>query len=187
MTNSRRQKQSVRQILQARRRALSKQQLTKNSRLVVERVRNHILCQQKPLNCAVYLPFNNEIDLTELLSTVANHQFFIPSIKGRQMQFQRYEPQLSIELHRFGMRQPVFLENYAEPQLDICLMPLLGFDNDGNRLGMGGGFYDRYFASNTACRLIGVAHQCQQYQPLPTESWDLKLPQIITEQQVLTV
>lgn len=187
MTSLKQQKQSIRQILKARRKALSKLQLTKNSTVVVKRLKSHILSKKKPLNCAIYLPFDNEVDLTELLLTASAHQFFIPSIRGQNMQFHQYQAELPIKSHRFGMQQPAFIDNHIEPQLDICLMPLLGFDNSGNRLGMGGGFYDRYFSENKHCQLIGVAHQCQQYPTLPTEDWDIKLQQIITEQQVITI
>lgn len=186
MVDLKQQKQSIRQLLLTRRQALSERQLKVNSCAVIKHINNHILSQEKPLNCAIYLPFNNEIDLTELLSTNLGHRFFIPAIKGQNMQFQQHQPQLPTKTHHFGMQQPNFIDNHIEPKLNLCLMPLLGFDNNGNRLGMGGGFYDRYFAKHKDCQLIAVAHQCQHYPELPVDDWDIKPQQIITEQQVIT-
>ena len=70
-------------------------------------------------------------------------------------------------------------------QLDIIFTPLVAFDDSGNRLGMGGGFYDRTLAglankiNNTA--IIGLAYDQQQVDQLPLEAWDIPLPRIITE------
>ena len=69
-------------------------------------------------------------------------------------------------------------------ELDVILMPLVGFDNDGNRLGMGGGYYDRTLAyTRHAIKkpvLIGVAHDLQRVDRLPYASWDIPLNAIVT-------
>ncbi|BBN82699.1 hypothetical protein PA25_26840 [Pseudoalteromonas sp. A25] len=70
-------------------------------------------------------------------------------------------------------------------ELDYLLMPLVAFDHLGNRLGMGGGYYDktlaRYYKEHMKKpELIGLAHDCQKVEQLPTEAWDVPLQQIIT-------
>ena len=69
-------------------------------------------------------------------------------------------------------------------QLDIIFMPLVAFDDQGQRLGMGGGFYDRTLASlPQGCNkplLVGLAHQCQQVDMVPAEPWDVPLPRVLT-------
>lgn len=70
-------------------------------------------------------------------------------------------------------------------QLTILLVPLVGFDTEGNRLGMGGGFYDRTLAAWRNGRYpnlhpIGLAYDCQQVESLPVEAWDIPLPRVIT-------
>ena len=66
-------------------------------------------------------------------------------------------------------------------------MPLVAFDAQRNRLGMGGGFYDRYLATDTAVikrpHLIGVGHQCQQVEALPLEPWDVMLDAVVTDRR----
>ena len=69
-------------------------------------------------------------------------------------------------------------------------MPLVGFDAAGNRLGMGGGFYDRTLAfmqrvPRPSPVLIGVAHQCQQEAQLPAAAWDIPLQLIVTDKKTI--
>jgi 5-formyltetrahydrofolate cyclo-ligase len=72
--------------------------------------------------------------------------------------------------------------------MDAVLFPLVGFDEAGGRLGMGGGFYDRTFAftrirPRLAPKLIGLAHDCQQVSALPVEPWDVPLHSVVTDKR----
>ncbi|MER2494199.1 5-formyltetrahydrofolate cyclo-ligase [Catenovulum sediminis] len=71
-------------------------------------------------------------------------------------------------------------------ELDLVFVPLVAFDKQGNRMGMGGGYYDRTFAQvkNSKTRLIGLAHDCQCVEKLPVESWDVPLDMLITPSQI---
>ena len=76
-------------------------------------------------------------------------------------------------------------ESAVVSDFDCVLTPLVAFDDRGFRLGMGGGYYDRYFA-RTDTLLIGVAFACQRSEaPLPSETWDVHLDAIVTEQGIL--
>ena len=74
--------------------------------------------------------------------------------------------------------------------LSLVLMPLVAFDAKGNRLGMGGGYYDRAFNQTQwpyktrRPLLVGVAHEFQRVPELPTESWDVPLDAVITEREI---
>ncbi|MED6100638.1 5-formyltetrahydrofolate cyclo-ligase [Klebsiella pneumoniae] len=67
-------------------------------------------------------------------------------------------------------------------ELDVLVTPLVAFDVSGQRLGMGGGFYDRTLQNWQQYRLqpVGYAHDCQQVDSLPSEEWDIPLPAVIT-------
>ena len=73
-------------------------------------------------------------------------------------------------------------------QLDIICTPLVAFDKQGHRLGMGGGYYDRtlapWFHYKSGPKPIGLAHSCQEVEQLPVESWDVPLPKIVTPKQI---
>ena len=66
-------------------------------------------------------------------------------------------------------------------ELDIIFTPLVAFDRQGNRLGMGGGFYDRTLQQwqQKSFIPVGLAHQCQQVEKLPVETWDIPLERIL--------
>jgi len=71
----------------------------------------------------------------------------------------------------------------------VILLPLVGFDRSGGRLGMGGGFYDRTLSYKTRTPkrppiLLGLAHNCQEVPQLSTASWDIPLQAIITDRRL---
>lgn len=169
----------LRKRMQLARAGLSKQQIATNSQAIIEHLLSSTLWAQAK-NIALYLPFNNEIDLQALL--LQDKNFYLPSIANKSMQFHRYQIDIPLVTTSFGLRQPRFHPQLPKPNLDLCLMPLLAFDQQGNRLGMGGGFYDRYFENNSDTILVGVAHAIQHVNKLPTASWDVKLNAIVTEQ-----
>ncbi len=176
-------KTRIRSLLLQRRKNLSQKQITALSKNTVNHIRQSTLYQQAH-RVALYLPFNGEVDISDLLKT-GNKIHYLPSIQGEQMQFHRYTPELQLIHHRFGIQQPEFIASLPAAELDLCLLPLVGFDLQGNRLGMGGGFYDRYFADHNTrqhTQLAGVAYQFQQQQRLPAHSWDVKINHLYTEQ-----
>ena len=111
------------------------------------------------------------------------------------MRFQRLTRTQRWQKNRFGIREPVDQKQHQVPawRLSLVLMPLVGFDPQGNRLGMGGGFYDRTFAYRTRRKtwpgptLLGVAHHCQKVSALPVASWDIPLDAIITDEQWISL
>ena len=89
--------------------------------------------------------------------------------------------------HRWGIQQ---LANPSAPvathMLDAVLIPTVGFDREGHRLGMGGGFYDRHFAFMRRSQhrkpvLIGVAYACQEISAIDVQPHDIQLDAILTE------
>ena len=105
------------------------------------------------------------------------------------MEFARYRPGEKLHCHRLGMKQPLpKAPRIASDALDMVALPLVGFDQRGNRLGMGGGFYDRAFACIARRPLmVGMAHQGQQISAVPTDSWDVPLDWIATDTQLMSI
>lgn len=95
-------------------------------------------------------------------------------------------------VNQYGIKEPCLRTNKTilSKQLNLVLLPLVAFDAQGNRMGMGGGYYDRTFAFKnqhqnkigTKPKLLGLAHECQQVEQLPIESWDIPLQGILTDQ-----
>ena len=149
---------------------------------------------------AIYLASDGEIDPQPIADYCWKHGIDVylpvmhPFCKGYLL-FQHYHHHVHLKPNVYGIAEPVLNCAQVSPveQLDIIFTPLVAFDADCNRMGMGGGFYDRTLApltknnrlaSNT--KLIGIAHDCQQADHLPFQSWDVPLSQIITPKQVFS-
>jgi len=172
-------KTTIRSQILEKRKSLNPNLIAELSKKIVKHIIHSDLYQQAQ-HVALYQPFNGEVDLTALLS-VKNKQHYLPSIRDKQMQFQLYNDAMLLDKHKYGLTQPNFIEQLPTAQLDLCLMPLVGFDLCGNRLGMGGGFYDRYFENNKTTQLAGIGYQFQQQNRLPAHSWDVKINHLFTE------
>lgn len=175
---------TIRKQLLQRRTSLSNKQSADLSAKIVNHIIGSALYQQAQ-HVALYLPFNGEVDISALLQ-LKHKQHYLPSIQGQLMQFQPFNSALSLIKHPYGFSQPAFIESLPAPELDLCLMPLVGFDMHGTRLGMGGGYYDRYFAPKenhtSHTQLAGVGYQLQQRDNLPIQNWDVKINHLFTEQ-----
>lgn len=93
--------------------------------------------------------------------------------------------------NKFGIKEPVTgrRDLIDIQQLDLVLLPLVAFDLNGNRVGMGGGFYDATFGfvKEAVCdrpRLIGVAHDAQRVDQVEVEPWDIPLSAVVTDARV---
>jgi 5-formyltetrahydrofolate cyclo-ligase len=97
--------------------------------------------------------------------------------------FVEYSQDDQLQPGNFGILEPAFdPQKIIEPNdLDLVLMPLVAFDAHGNRLGTGGGYYDRTFAQASQPLLIGVAFSCQEVPQIEAQSWDIKLHGVVSE------
>tara|TARA_B100000003_G_C10755352_1_gene300708 strand:+ start:75 stop:614 length:540 start_codon:yes stop_codon:yes gene_type:complete len=135
-----------------------------------------------------YIPINYEYDCSKLLKFLETKGYTIslPVIKkNNQMNFYKYSFQEPLKINNLGILEPVKCSNKVIP--DIIFVPLLGYDNDLNRLGYGGGFYDRYFEKNLKLKRIikiGLAFSFQKITKLPVNKFDKKLDRIITERKI---
>lgn len=143
----------------------------------------------------LYLANDGEIDPGLLAQSLyeMNRRLTLPIIDPmgvNRLQFAIYKKDTKLFVNRFGIAEPSHQRVIAPISLDIVLLPLVAFDESGNRLGMGGGFYDRTFSFKRTSRtlgpkLIGLAHECQKAEKLQTESWDIPLDAVLTDQRYI--
>lgn len=182
----------LRKTLRARRRALSHAQQRAHALRLCDLLK-HQRWFQTARHIAFYLPADGEIDPRPLLNLALalGKHCYLPVLCGKQLRFRRYCPRTVLVCNRFGIAEPAKGTPERAPWLlDLVLMPLVGFDARGNRLGMGGGFYDRTFAilpgrPRPKGRRLGLAHSCQELAALPVQSWDIPLHGIATERGLL--
>ena len=157
------------------------------------------LCQQilsqpdimRQQHFALYLSNDAEINTNPLITALlhANKQLYLPVLHpfaSGYLLFQHFLPSMPIRKNKFGIAEPIWHCQQIKPvaELDVIFTPLVAFDDRGQRLGMGGGFYDRTLAQlpqqAETPQLIGLAHTCQQWPELPIEPWDQPMSAIAT-------
>ncbi len=181
-----------RQLRQARR-LLSPSQQRLAARKLYRQLSQHPVFRRAK-DIALYLPNDGEIDPRPLLLAAQRRgkRTYLPVLKAwprTRMVFQRLMPNESLRPNRFGIAEPVYRPSRQRKvwTLDLVLMPLVGFDESGGRLGMGGGFYDRSLAYRSRRKnghkptLLGLAHECQKVDKLPLERWDVSLHATVTD------
>jgi 5-formyltetrahydrofolate cyclo-ligase len=107
----------------------------------------------------------------------------MPYLADREasMEFRIWDGTSPLERAAFGFNQPSAESLISCP--DIFLIPLIGFDRTGNRLGQGAGHYDRYLSQYSNSLRIGVAWSCQESAAIPVDPWDVPLNFIMTERE----
>ena len=128
----------------------------------------------------VYLARDGEVDLTPLIDVCWRRGIAVavPVINHRDLRFAAYRRGEAMRRNRFGIAEP------ADPVWrtpTFVLAPLVAFDASGHRLGMGAGYYDRYFRVHPDLRRVGVAHECQRVASVPTTDNDVALAAVVTE------
>lgn len=189
--NTAQNKQALRRTLREARQSLSQKQQTVAADQLVS-----VLNQQQvfpaPERVALYLAQDGEIDLMPYINYCWRHgiEVYLPVLHvfDSTLWFARYEPDSTLTNNRFAIPEPLAGEAIHPWELNWVLVPLVGFDNQGGRLGMGGGFYDRTFADRESwprCpTMIGVAHECQKVDHIPRESWDIELNGIVSNDRL---
>jgi len=180
----------LRRQLKARRRALSPAWIRRASQQIARRLwRLPVLARARRIGC--YLSINGEVDCGPLIDSAwrRGRQVLVPVLRGRRLRFAPWRAGMATRSNRYRIPEPVAArrEELAPAGLDVVLVPLLAFDGHGNRLGMGGGYYDRSFAFRLhrrrfrRPRLIGIAWQFQQVDALEARPWDVPLDGVVTE------
>jgi 5-formyltetrahydrofolate cyclo-ligase len=140
---------------------------------------------------AGYLAFNSEADPLPAMieATDRGREVLVPIIDGSRLYFAPWRPGIDLQTNQFGIAEPVHspVDRVTTEHLDLVITPLVGFDPSGNRIGMGGGYYDRGFAwLNESPRpprpvLIGFGYDLQRVEAIPAQSWDVPLDAVVTE------
>ncbi len=144
---------------------------------------------------ALYLANDGELSTAPLIQALwqAGKRVYLPLLDPDhpgQLVFMPYHAGTKLLPNRFGIGEPALNPSQLAPlnQLQVIFTPLVAFDHHGNRLGMGGGFYDRTLAQlpkDHHCQLMGLAHDCQQVAHIPVQSWDQPLQAVITPSRYL--
>lgn len=185
----------LRRMLRKARRALTPSEQRQAAHGLYRQLAQHPLFRRAK-HVSLYLPTDGEIDPRLLLRAAQRRgkATYLPVLSAwprTKMVFQRVRPGEKLMPNRFRILEPRVNAKRQRKvwTLDLVLLPLVGFDDAGGRLGMGGGFYDRslaYLARRQDWRkprLLGLAHECQKVERLAQASWDVPLAGTVTDKQ----
>ncbi len=189
-------KTELRRILRAKRNTLSPtQQQAAACRLAANVVGTRLFVVSRRIAC--YLPNDGEIDPGKIMERIwrMNKTAYLPVLSRLsydRLWFAKAEPGTEFRRNRYGIPEPVVpaRDLVRAQELDLILLPLVAFDRNGNRIGMGGGFYDRSLeflrqrAHWKKPHLLGIAHDFQQVEIPRTDPWDIPLAGIVTDRAV---
>lgn len=188
------QRSQIRKTVRAKRNALSSLAQTIAAQDIVEQIQK--LPQfQSAQNIALYLSADGELDTHPLIELCwsRNKNVYLPVLhpfSAGHLLFIHYTHETKMVENRFNIQEPQLDKTKVLPinQFDIIFTPLVAFDSTGQRLGMGGGYYDRslekWYKTGKGALPIGIAHDCQQVNMIPSEKWDIPLPTIVTPSKV---
>jgi 5-formyltetrahydrofolate cyclo-ligase len=192
-------KKDIRRELRQHRRALpTEEQYVAAASVAVNLITTHWFGTSTRIAC--YLAADGELDLTDVLEIIwrRKKQAYLPVLShmsSDRLWFAPAEPGCALRVNRLGILEPQIHRRklIRAAKLDLILLPLVGFDTEGNRLGMGGGFYDRSLEFLRHRRywrkphLVGVAHEFQRVSLPTADPWDVTLDGIITDKAIYKI
>lgn len=190
-------RQQIRAMFRQKRRLLSTLQQQQAAQQVLTTVIQSTQLK-KAQTVACYLANDGEVNPQAIIEYCWQHNKTLllpvlhPFSQGHLL-FVEYQIDSKMQMNRFGIPEPAITTQKLCPlnQIDLIFTPLVAFDSSGNRLGMGGGFYDRTLApikrDKLPTRLVGLAHNCQQAQSLTSDSWDIPLNGIATPSEYFAI
>jgi 5-formyltetrahydrofolate cyclo-ligase len=181
-------RKDIRQLIRKRRRALTPEQQAHFAQQAAGRMMAYPpVVMAKTV--ALFLSFDGELDTQPLIEQLwrTGKKVYLPVLhpfsKGNLL-FLHYHPHSERVVNRLKITEPKLDVRDVLPLsgLEVLITPLVAFDKQGQRLGMGGGFYDRTLQNwqQHGLQPVGYAHDCQGVDTLPTESWDVPLPAVVT-------
>lgn len=188
------QRRELRQQLGERRKSLTPQQriaAAQGLRRSLEQLPEY----HTDARVAGYWATNGELPLNLIIPPLQSRgqQFLLPLLGAeKQLRFAPWQPGDPVEPNRHGIPEPLHVSAPLAPfQLDLVLVPLLAFDRTGQRLGYGGGYYDRSFAflmeqaRPTEPLLVGIGYDFQELESIKPERWDVRLDFIATDRELI--
>ncbi|WP_406030164.1 5-formyltetrahydrofolate cyclo-ligase [Succinivibrio sp.] len=187
MDSAKEQRNSLRQKILAKRRQVTAKESAQAGLSILKTIMQMNVFK-RTVNVASYISLSGELctqDMNEYFMT-RHHlclPFMVTGLKGK-MDFYSFKKGDELVENRFHILEPKNLpENLiSEDKIDVIIVPLVAFDNKGNRMGMGGGYYDRMLKKvRKDCLVIGVAYEFQLVDELLVEEWDMPMDIVITE------
>jgi len=182
------QRQVIRQQVRHLRRAMTDDQQAVAAEQLADLALNYAP-MTAARNIALFLSVDGELNTRPLIARLwhLKKAVYLPVLhpfSPGNLLFLRYSPDTPLHINKLRIPEPPLdiRQLITLDQLDLMMVPLVAFDQHGQRLGMGGGFYDRTLQNwrQHGFLPVGLAHDCQQVDNLPVAEWDVPLPAVMT-------
>jgi len=180
-------KEALREQVREGRARLSEEKRRDMSRLIVASILPHLRTYDTVMTYAGKSP---EVDTDDLMSGLISGgvRVAVPVIQREDhtLRLSWLDDRAVLSESTFGVSEPIGHEIPADPSdIEVTVMPLLGFDRAGNRLGYGAGYYDRFLEKHPDMEKIGLAFSCQELESIQSEEFDISLDLIVTEKEII--
>ena len=177
-------KNETRKIVKQKRDALSADVVLSKSAIIQNKFLE-LITKYTYKNIFIYKSFKNEVSTEEIISSLENSKnIYLPRIVGSNMIAVQYNKETLLEGNIFGIYEPIGTDVHLNDF--ICVLPLIAVDKQGNRIGFGKGFYDRFLEGKN-CLKIGLCYDFQILKSISHESYDIPLNIIISEKRTIYI
>lgn len=173
-------KQELRNRIRAQKRAMTPEQIEEKSASLARQLYATELYQQAQTVYG-YLPYNQEVRTVPILQQALRDgkRVAVPKVYGEEMRFLYIEDLSQVEKGSFGIPEPIADGPVATQEDALILMPGLAFDPKGNRMGYGGGFYDKYLQAQPNHPTVALCYDFQMLPRLDTEEHDVPVDLVL--------
>ena len=173
-------KQELRAAIKAQKRAMTPERIESASKCLKEQ----FLATDAYRNAKTiygYLPYNQEVRTLPILEQALRDgkRVAVPKVYGDTMHFLYLTDLSAIAPGAYGIPEPIADEPIARDPQALVLMPGLAFDKAGNRMGYGGGFYDKFLASEPEHPTVALCYSFQMVEHIPSESYDIPVDLVL--------
>ena len=181
---------NLREYLKLKRKHLSRKESEDMSHAIYQRITRSKWIREYS-NIGIYYPVNGEVNTLQLINFMwsTGQQVFLPIIDKKNLLFGKINVESKLKKNRFGIPEPSIKKSaqMSANLLDMIFVPLVGFDSNGFRIGMGSGYYDLTFEKRLSIKdakdpfLVGLAYEFQKQEYLNLQPWDVPLDMVVTE------
>lgn len=138
----------------------------------------------------VYVSFQNEVETRGIIGRILkfHKKVCVPitDFKNKEMHFSELNNISDLHENSFGMLEPMNSKKVDPKKIDVFVVPGVAFDSQGNRIGLGKGFYDKFFNNTkTNAKKIALAFDFQIVKKIPVEKFDVKMDLVVTEKEII--
>jgi 5-formyltetrahydrofolate cyclo-ligase len=195
MTDIVQAKKTIRKDMREQRLSIPEAKQTKQALAVTQHFIQQFSCDELS-KVALYLSYDGEISCYFIMDYLwqIGASVYIPKItpgndqQAASMDFYAHQPNSPLLANQYGILEPIISDQPAvdAKQLEMIILPLTAVDQSGYRVGLGGGYYDRFLPSAPQAKTIGLAHDFQLVEHCPREPYDQPVDHVITPSKLIT-